>query len=68
MVCVCATISNHLSQLRQRYIERITNFYKYWNPAKLVNPTHVVGLIDKYTGREEELLQTLVQKYVAEGI
>jgi hypothetical protein len=50
-------------QRRQHFLERLTRFYKYWNPAKLVNPQHVSELLDKYTGREEELLLTLTQKY-----
>ncbi len=27
------------------YQRRITRFYKYWNPAKLVNPMHVPELL-----------------------
>eukprot|EP00750_Incisomonas_marina_P009725 INCI16092.1.p1 GENE.INCI16092.1~~INCI16092.1.p1 ORF type:complete len:202 (-),score=48.59 INCI16092.1:463-1068(-) len=54
---------NAAAARRQHFVDRLTRFYKYWNPAKLVNSNHVVELLDKYEGREEELLSTLIQKY-----
>jgi density-regulated protein DRP1 len=47
--------------------ERLTNFYKKYEPTK-ADPSSIQALLTKYSGKEENLFTALVKKYGAEPL